>query len=321
MNEFVLVLGAVLPVFGVALIGFVIRRLNWLTEEADQSLLRININLLFPCLIIHAALGNPALSQLGNLILAPIVGFCTVVGGLYMARLLSKATGLKDERAAGTFAVTTGLYNYSYIPLPLSLLLFGQGTAGVLFVYNVGVEIAMWTIGVLLLSGGGTRADWKKIVNAPLVAIVLALGINGLGLHAAIPKPALVAVSWLGQCAIPMSLILIGAVVSDHLSEFHSEHGWRVMGVAILLRIVLLPVAFLTIARYLPASPELKNVIVLQAAMPSAVFPIVMARHYGGDVPTALRVVIATSVVGLVTIPLWIRLGMAWSRGDFSLWE
>ena len=33
-------------------------------------------------------------------------------------------------------------------------------------------------------------------------------------------------------------------------------------------------------------------------------------RHYGGDPPTAMRVVIGTSVVGLVTIPLWIRFGL-----------
>ena len=50
--------------------------------------------------------------------------------------------------------------------------------------------------------------------------------------------------------------------------------------------------------------------MVLQAAMPAAVFPIILARHYQGDPPTALRVVIGTSVVGLVTIPLWIRFGM-----------
>jgi predicted permease len=66
----------------------------------------------------------------------------------------------------------------------------------------------------------------------------------------------------------------------------------------------------LLLAKCLPASVELKRVIVLEAAMPAAVFPIVMARHYAGDPATAMRVVIGTSVVGLVTIPLWIRFGM-----------
>jgi predicted permease len=109
-----------------------------------------------------------------------------------------------------------------------------------------------------------------------------------------------------------MALILIGAIVADHLHEFHSASGWRVIGSAALLRVGLLPILFLLVAKFLPASLELKRVIVLEAAMPAAVFPIVMARHYAGDPATAMRVVIGTTVVGLVTIPLWIRLGMQW---------
>ena len=46
MNEFWTVLGAVLPVFCVVGAGALMRKLEWLTEEADQSLLRIIINVL-----------------------------------------------------------------------------------------------------------------------------------------------------------------------------------------------------------------------------------------------------------------------------------
>ncbi len=67
---------------------------------------------------------------------------------------------------------------------------------------------------------------------------------------------------------------------------------------------------FLLAAKFLPASVELKRVMVLEAAMPAAVFPIVMARHYQGDPATAMRVVLGTSVVSLATIPLWIKFGM-----------
>lgn len=72
----------------------------------------------------------------------------------------------------------------------------------------------------------------------------------------------------------------------------------------------MLPFLFILAAKYLPATIELKRVLVLQAAMPAAIFPIAMARHYGGDVRLAMRVVFATSLAGLVTIPLWIRWGL-----------
>jgi predicted permease len=194
------------------------------------------------------------------------------------------------------------------------MLLYGGETTGVLFVHNVGVELAFWTLGVMLFTGAGVGRDWRKVINAPLVAVLLAVTLNATGLTARLPepllRPVLTGIHWLGQSAIPMALILIGAVVADHLGELHSDWGWRVISVAVLLRLVLLPMVFLLLAKFLPASLELKRVIVLEAAMPSAVFPIVMSRHYGGDPPTALRVVIGTSVLGMVTIPLWLHFGM-----------
>jgi len=310
MDEFKTVLSAVVPIFGIAGVGLLIRKLNWLTEEADQSLLRVNINLLLPCLILDSAIGNPALAQLRNLLLAPTFGFGSVALGMALALAARPLHGLKDRRATRTFGVSVGIYNYGYVPLPLALLLFDKQTAGVLFLLMVGVETALWTLGVVLISGEGVGRDWRKIVNAPLLAIALALTLNTVGLHEHVPKVVLTGVHWLGQCAIPMALILIGAIVADHLHEFHSASGWRVIGSAVLLRIGVLPVLFLLLARFLPASVELKRVIVLEAAMPAAVFPIVMARHYQGDPATAMRVVIGTSVVGLLTIPLWIRFGM-----------
>jgi predicted permease len=71
-----------------------------------------------------------------------------------------------------------------------------------------------------------------------------------------------------------------------------------------------MPLLMLAVARYIPASPEMKQVLIVQAAMPAAVFPIVLARRYGGDPITAIRIVIGTSLVGFITIPLWLRLGM-----------
>jgi malate permease and related proteins len=163
---------------------------------------------------------------------------------------------------------------------------------------------------VMLFTGASLGGEWRRVINAPLLTILLAVIFNSLGVSDLIPKPLFTAIHLLGECAVPMAVILIGAVVADHLREFHSASGWRVIGTAVLLRIGVLPVLFLLLARYLPASVELKRVIILQAAMPSAVFPIIMSRHYGGDPPTALRVVIGTSVVGLITIPIWIRVGL-----------
>jgi predicted permease len=69
----------------------------------------------------------------------------------------------------------------------------------------------------------------------------------------------------------------------------------------------------LAIARWLPCPIELRRIIVIQAAMPCAVIPVVLSKHYGGDPATSMRIVLVTSVFGLLTIPLWIQIGMRWA--------
>ncbi|NBV23550.1 MAG: AEC family transporter [Proteobacteria bacterium] len=312
MNEFYVVLSAVLPVLAIAVAGVAMRKLDWLTEEADHSLLRVTINLLVPAFIFDKVLNNPALHRTENLFLPPLVGFGTVALGIWVSWLALRLAGLGRDSVGRTFAFSSGLYNYGYIPLPLAITLFNRETVGVLIVHNLGTEIAFWLLGTIVFAHAPNEPLWKKLLSPPLLAIVFTLMLNLTGIAPHIPEFVKTTAHMLGACAIPMGLILIGAMVADHLAEFHSEQGWRVMTASCVLRVGLIPMLFLVLAKFLPCSIELKRVIMLQAAMPSAVFAIIAARHFGGDGPTALRVVIATSAVGFVTIPLWIRVGMKW---------
>lgn len=312
MNEFYVVLGAVLPVLLISVAGVAMRKLDWLTEQADQSLLRVTINLLVPAFIFDKVLGNSALHRTENLFLPPLVGFGTVALGIGAAWFGLRLAGLGRDSTGRTFAFSTGLYNYGYVPLPLAMWFFDRETVGVLIVHNLGTEIAFWLLGTIVFAHAPNEPLWKKIFTPPLIAILLTLTLNFTGVAPHVPEFVKITAHMLGACAIPMGLILIGALVADHLAEFHSEQGLRVMTASCVLRLGLIPVLFLALAKVLPCSIELKRVIMLQAAMPSAVFAILAARHFGGDGPTALRVVIATSAVSFITIPLWIRAGMKW---------
>jgi predicted permease len=316
VSEFLTVLTAVLPIFCIAGAGVLLRQINWLTADADASLLRVTVNVLTPCLIFDSILGNEGLAQPGNIWLPPLIGFGTVALGVPFALALRGATGLRDERARRTFAFVVSTYNYGYVPIPLILALFpaviSRPTLAVLFVHNVGVELAVWSLGLIILGAGTLRENWRKILNPPLLAIVVTLALNFSIGERHVPKFIHGTAHALGQCAIPFGVLLIGATMADYVHEFRSALRVRLVVVSCLLRLGLLPVLFLLLAKYLPCSDELRRVITIQAAMASGVFPIVMAKHYGGDPATALRVVLGTSLAGLITIPLWLRFGMKW---------
>ncbi|HXG47638.1 MAG TPA: AEC family transporter [Methylomirabilota bacterium] len=310
MSEFLTVIQAVLPVFSIVAVGFTLRRLNWLTEEADASLLRVTINLLIPCLAFDAVLGSHSVQRAGTVALAPLVGYGTVALGFGVSYLTRRWAGLAGVAEGRTFALATGIYNYGYVPLPLATLMFDRETVAVLFVHNVGVELALWSLGLWLLRGGGWREGWRRLLNPPLVMIVLTLVLNGVGGAATTPAFVRQTAQLLGQCAIPLGLVLIGATLSDEIHEFHPARGTRTMLMACVVRLGVLPSLMLLVGCLVPGPSELKRVIALQAAMGSAVFPVVMAKHYGGDTAVALRVVVATTVGAFVTMPFWLRFGL-----------
>jgi hypothetical protein len=106
--DYLTLLATVAPVFLIIAAGYGIRRVGWLDEQADASLMRVIVNLLYPCLILDTILGNRALDEPGNVLLAPLVGFGTVVLGYALCYLAAPAFQLREPRRRRTFAFTAG---------------------------------------------------------------------------------------------------------------------------------------------------------------------------------------------------------------------
>jgi predicted permease len=314
MPAYLQLLLLVLPVFGVMAVGVAVRRLEWLTAAADQSLLRLVVNVLYPCLIFENVYANPALRLPANLGWAPLVGFGTMAGGIAICHCAGRAMGFAPGKGLRTFAFMAGIYNYTYITVPVVERLFGRGTLGVLFVHNVGCEAAIWVVGVLVLSGQTLRTGWRKALSAPVWALLVSVAVNLAGLAPRIPVVLVGVVHALAACAIPLGLMLSGAVLADHLlARPAALFDLRVSLGAIVLRLGVLTGLMLGLARFGPFSADLKHVILVQAVMPSGFFPLVLVRHFGGDNLAAARVVVATVAAGILLIPLWLQVGLMWA--------
>ena len=312
MSEYLPLLAAVAPVFIIIGAGWLIRRIGWLNEEADASLLRIIVNLLYPCLILDTILGNPALAKAGNVLLAPIVGFGTVCLGYALSWFAAPVFNVGDARQRRTFAFTTGIYNYGYLALPIAQTRFGAETSGVLFIHNVGVEVALWTVGIMVLSGAARGAGWRQIVNGPVVAILGAAALHFAGARVWMPAVVMDVAHRLGATAIPLGVLLTGATFADHMRDLSAGSRKSATIGACVLRLGVLPLLMLALAVWLPCPIELRHVIVIQAAMPCGMIPVILAKHYGGDPASSLRIVLATSAFGLLTIPFWLQIGLRW---------
>lgn len=301
----------VLPVFAMIALGAVLRRTRLITEAAEDSLFNLVVKVATPCLIYESVATNPALREPGNLFLPPLLGFGLTLLCMALGWYVARALGLTIGHGLRTFALAVGLTNYGYLPLPLMDAMFGPESRAVLLVHNVGVEAAIWTGGVLVVTGLSPREGWRKLINAPVVALLLAVAANLTGVAAQVPAVVMGFVHALAVCAIPLGLLMTGVSIQPHLDDPKQLVNPRVTLTAWLLRLVVLPWVFLLAARYLPCPVELKRVLVIQAAMPSAVVSIIVARIYGGQPLVAVQIILGTTALALFTIPFWIRFGLS----------
>ncbi|MFZ5497109.1 MAG: AEC family transporter [Verrucomicrobiota bacterium] len=304
---------AVAPVIALIGLGLPLRRANWISEAGEETLLLLIVRVLTPALIFESVVRRATVEGPGDVLLPPLAGFVLTSLSLTAGWYAAKALGLTVGHGLRTFALGVGITNYGYLPLPLMDALFGQESRAWLFMHNAGVEAAIWTTGVLVVTGESPRAAWRKLLNLPLLALGVALAVKLTGLGEHVPEVVWTFVHALAVCAVPLGLLMTGASFAPHLNDPRQLVNPRVIGTAWLLRLAVLPWIFLLAARYAPVPAELKQVMIVQAAMPSAVISVIVARIYGGQPLVAVQIILGTTALAVFTIPFWLKFGLAFA--------
>ena len=315
MQEFWPIIASVLGVFLVMGVGAVCRSLSWLTAEADRTLAHLTANILLPAYFVKQFSEGGQIETVATAWQPPLFGFLSTaisfLIALAVAKTLGHLIGLNSDGSQRAFALCAGICNYGYIPLPLAERFYESAVID-LILHNVGVTIALWSIGVAIISGEGGDGWRKPLSSPPLWAVLISILMSVTGWMERIPAPAKTAIDTLGSCAIPMGLLLSGAIIIDFVRDKSWLSQSRVILAAIGVRQVLLPALMLLAGGWAVADSDLRVVVMLQAAMPSAVFPIILTKLYNRDTETALRVVLWTSIAGVVLIPIWLAIGGWW---------
>jgi len=310
VSDFWNIVSALLLPIGVILLGCFTRRLGWFRTEADASLATLTIRLLYPCFILRHLVGHEGLRDLTICALGPLAGFFAIVVGFGFSILVVRFIKLSPKEGK-SFTFTSGIFNYGFFAFPVGEALFGEAFVGKLIIFNLGVEIAIWTLGVMILIGG--TPSWRRLVNPPAVAILLAFALSSVGGRSVVPSFAFEIVDALAACAIPVGLLLIGGSVLDLLRDKKGDTGLRVEVGAIAVRLIFVPAVFISIVALAPFPQDLfwlREVLVVQAAMPSGVFAILIVKSYDGDTGIALRTILASLAGCLFTMPAWLSLGL-----------
>ena len=303
------VVASVLPVYLLIVAGAVLRKTGIVRREHDEGVMQLVYTVMLPCFMLDKILGSTVLKS-GSVVIGSIaIGFGLIMAGIIIGFVVGRLIGLERGTGMRTFALASGCQNFGFTAAPVVEILWSTGTLALLFVHNIGVELAIWSVGVMIMSGD-RGIPWRKLLNGPVIAVTGGLLLVALGWDVHFVGPARKAMSMIGVGAFPLAILITGCTITD-LVVAEKPAGRIIFGSA-LVRLVLAPLAILAAAKYLPIATELKQVLVVQAAMPAAMSPIMVARMYGGRPAIAVQIVVATTALSLVTLPWIIAWGCQW---------
>lgn len=288
-----------LPDFLLIVAGFLICRHTALDRVVWGGVERLVYWLLFPVLLFVSIVRSP-LDPAATLGLAT-GGVLTVAVGIGLATALRALPGVDAHRQASGAQVAFR-FN-SYVALALAERVGGApGVAWTALLIALCVPLcnigAVWS----LARHGGHDTGRELLRNPLILATVGGLVANLAGLT--LPRPVDVALGRIGAAALPLGLMAVGAGLT--FGGLRAAPGLAAALLAIRHGVLPLVGFALGIVLALPAGQA--QVLLAFAAMPTASSCYVLAARMGGDGPYVAGLVTASTLLGMVSIPVALAL-------------
>lgn len=303
MENLILSLNVVLPLFITMSLGYFLKYLNMFDNNTLDTMNNITFKSFLPMLLFYN-IYKTNLQGVFNLKLMIFSATCVIA--LYLILYLIVPLIEKDNKKRG--ALLQGLFrsNFVIFGLPITESLFGSEKVGVAALL-IAVIVPLFNIlSVLALETfRGGKPDFRKIsigiIKNPLI-IASCLGVLTLLLKIKIPTAIEKTISDVSKIATPLSLILLGASFKfDNIKKYIKQTTIAVVGKTILIPCIILPICIMFGYR----GVELSTLMIIFAA-PTAISSFTMAQQMDSDSDLAGQIVVFTSAFCVVTVFMWI---------------
>jgi hypothetical protein len=296
---------ALVPVVLLIAMGYGLKRLRWVNDAFWAPAERITYTLFFPALLILAGVR----ADLGGAEVWPMA--LSLFSATFIVALaaiaLKPVLGLKD--AAFTSFFQGSIRPNTYVGVAIALLMYGNAGVAMLSIAILAVVPMVNLIAVtVMVRWGDAHAEARtpkkamlEIARNPLViACLIGFGMNGLGLG--LPPLITPLLEILGHAALPIALLAVGAGLD--IPDLKANTATAAKATA--LKLVALPALTWIIASAQGMHGLPFQMAVLYACLSGSASSYVLARQMGGDAPLMAGIITATTLIALVTMPLWI---------------
>ena len=196
--------------------------------------------------------------------------------------------------------------NTGYFGIPVAVALLPPSSLGFSISYDLVGTLITWSVGPLLVQGLAFDARRAVAVlwGSPAckgLAIALLLHLTPWGSELG---------RWLwwpSQLLLLLALSVVGMRLGVSLGQGVplARGEGRPLGCALGFKLLAMPLLMLALTRLVPLPLTVRDALVLQAAAPTAVSALLLAEAAGRDADRTAHLVLVTTLLALVTVPLW----------------
>lgn len=302
MDNFIYSLNATMPVFLVMLLGWLLRKKNFITEEFISVSDRLVFKVALPVLVFN----DIATADLTGDFNWSFVLFCFCSTCIFfgITWLLAEIL-IKDKSMIGSFVQGSFRGSAAILGIAFAQNIYGSsGLVPMMIVASIPL-FNIFSVIVLMRSANAGNQDKTKVLKKTLKGIItnpiiigIFAGIPFALLHISFPPIVERTIHSVGSLSTPLALIAIGGGFSTGAAL----KKWKPTLAATLIKLIVIPGIFLPAAVHMGFRNEEMVALLILTGAPTTVSSYIMAKNMGNDGVLASGIVVMTTLLSSVTL-------------------
>jgi predicted permease len=299
---------AVIQIFILGALGFILVKKNILGGEGLDALSRLAINVTMPVLIFAQLIKDFNFSLYPHWWIFPLLSVAITFLGLAVGSIFTGFFQGRQHKAQ--FLSLVAFQNSGYLPLVLIAALLPVDKMGVMFIYLflflLGFNSVIFSLGVYMLTAsGGDKFEWEGLFSPPVIATLIGLVAVFLGINKIFPEFIYRPLKMIGDSTLPLAMLVVGGNLAQIRLAHVDKKAIILMSVA---KLIILPAIGLGIIINFKLPELIGLLILLQLAVPPATTPSVIIRHYKKEDLLISQGIFFGHILSLITLPIFLSL-------------
>ncbi len=309
------ILSIISPLITVALLGYLCTKTKWLSKEQLNALSKFTFSISIPAFLFYqmakADFSEQVSPQLFAAFYLPVLT-CYLITWL-ISYYFYKRKPLNNSAGSAVFALGSSYSNTIIVGLPVLLAAMGEQVIGIIFLIITFHSAMLFALTSAIAARAESKRGTKKFnglnfikqtINNPLIISILSgLLVNILGIT--LPGFLQDSLALISKPAITLALFILGA----SLAFYQVRQEITFISIACFCKLILLPALVLLTSQYIfKLDPFIITVLVILSACPTGVNAYLIAATHKQHQQTVAGTVVLSTLISVVTIPLWLNL-------------